>query len=152
MSHLTFAVPEMAAWWADEVVAFVKHGGDGVDGLFLDGDSGFPADGGPWVVEALNVSEADQRIMENASATAVQTITEALVADGKHLWHAFQAANDIGKHHIDGIGVVTVNNASAAYGNLRHPSAFWTILASYSELCHVTLAPGDRHILLAGPC
>ena len=109
-------VPEMAAWWTEEVVAFVKRGGDSVDGLFLDEDTGFPADGGTWVAGVLNVSEVDQRIMQNASATAFQTITQALVANGKYLWHAFQAANDIGGNtNSNKVGVVTVNNASVAY-------------------------------------
>jgi hypothetical protein len=84
----------------------------------MDEITGFPADGGTWDAELLNVSLAEQHAMQNASAHAIQRIIEGLVGDGKYLWHAFQHANDIGQNtnnNSQHVGRVAIGNESVSW-------------------------------------
>jgi hypothetical protein len=67
--------------------------------------------------ELLNVSLAEQKSMQNASAHAIQRVIEGLVSDGKYLWHAFQNGNDIGDN---------TNNNSGHVGGTAHDAAYCT--------------------------
>jgi len=99
---------------AQELVERGGDGVDGVDGLFMDEITGYPANGGPGEARMLNVSMDEQLAMQNASSNAIQQIIDGLVAKKKYLWHAFQHANDIGKN---------TNNNSNHVGGTAHDFA-----------------------------
>ena len=109
-----FTAAGMADYYVRTALELVERGGDGVDGLFMDEITGYPADGGPGEARMLNVSMDEQRAMQNASAHAIQQIIDGLVAKKKYLWHAFQHANDIGKN---------TNNNSNHVGGTAHDFA-----------------------------
>lgn len=96
--YWNYSAPGTIEWRVADVRAFVRSGGEGVDGLFTDEMEMFPGDGGDVYVRILGTTEEDERAQQAAGQTAHQAMIDGLVADGKYLWQAFQAGNDIGSN------------------------------------------------------
>ena len=97
--YWNFSSPGTVEWRVADNLAFVRAGGDGVDGLFTDEMEMFPGDGGDVYLRILGTDDADARAQQDAARDAHQLMIDGLVADGKYLWQAFQAANNIGQNN-----------------------------------------------------
>ena len=94
--YWNYSVPGVSDWRLADDVAFVLRGGDGVDGLFTDEMEMFPGDHGDVVLRTLGTTDGDARAQQAAGNALHQRLIDALVAQGKYLWQAFQAGNDVG--------------------------------------------------------
>ena len=97
--YWNYSAPGAIDWRVDDVLAFVRAGGDGVDGLFTDEMEMFPGDGGDAYLQILGTDQADAQAQQAAGRSAHQLMIDGLVAQGRYLWHAFQAGNDIGPNN-----------------------------------------------------
>ena len=113
--YWNYSRPGVIDWRVGDNLAFVRAGGDGVDGLFTDEMEMFPGDHGGVVLETIGTTEDDARAQQAAGNVAHQRFIDGLVAEGKYLWHAFQAGNDIGH-----------NNNNNSVGGVAHDAAFCT--------------------------
>lgn len=105
----------MSDWRLADNLAYVLAGGDGVDGLFTDEMEMFPGDAGDVILRILGTTEDDARAQQAAGNALHQRLIDGLVANGKYLWHAFQAGNDIGR-----------NNNNNTIGGEFHDAAYCT--------------------------
>ena len=94
-----FTTPEAQDSVLQSMLGVVESGGDFVDGLFTDDLGGFP-DEREGTQNMLNISgtytTGDLFALRNGSQTMSQRLIDALVARGKHNWHAFGAGNNVG--------------------------------------------------------
>ena len=74
-------------------------GGDGTDGLFTDEMEMFPGDDGDNVISILGTTREDAQAQQDAAQLAHQMMIDGLVAEGKYLWQAFQAGNNVGSNN-----------------------------------------------------
>ena len=105
----------MSDWRLADNLAYVLAGGDGVDGLFTDEMEMFPGDAGDVILRIVGTTEDDARAQQAAGNALHQRLSDGLVANGKYLWHAFQAGNDIGR-----------NNNNNTIGGEFHDAAYCT--------------------------
>jgi len=94
--YWNYSAPGAMEWRVADMLDFVR--GDGVDGLFTDEIEMYPGDGGGGVVRIVGNTEDDVRAQQAAGQAVHQAMIDALVAEGKYLWHAFQAGNNIGSN------------------------------------------------------
>lgn len=83
------------------------NGSDYVDGLFTDEMEMFPGDGGDVYLGLLGTTQEDAQAQQLAAKKAHQQQIIELVNEGKYLWQAFQAGNNVGGN---------TNNNSNGYG------------------------------------
>ena len=98
-SYWNYSAPDAAAFRVADALAFVKSGGDGVDGMFTDELEMFPGDAGGNILKILGTTDADAQAQQAAGQRVHQAMIDGLVAEGKYLWHAFQSGNDIGRNN-----------------------------------------------------
>lgn len=105
--YWNFSAPGVAEWRVRDNLEFVLNGSDSVDGLFTDEMEMFPGDGGDAILDILGASREDAQAQQHAAQVAHQQQIDSLVKEGKYLWQAFQAANNVGGN---------TNNNSNGYG------------------------------------
>ena len=87
----------------------------------------FPGDGGPVYLEILGTTQADAAAQQKAGRYAHQQMIEGLVREGKYVWQAFQAGNNVGSNN---------NNNSQGQGGTVHDAAYCTDWYAALQFCH----------------
>ena len=77
----------------------------------------FPGDGGDVFLKILGTDQVDAALQRYNAQLAHQRMIDGLVGEGKYLWQAFQAANNVGGNN---------NNNSQGQGGEAHDAAFCT--------------------------
>ena len=125
--YYNYSSPGTSDWRVADTVAFVTAGGPGgADGLFTDEMEMFPGDAGDDVLRWVGTTEADAQAQQAAGQLLHQRMIDALVADGKYMWHAFQAGNDIGPNtNNNTIGGVAIDAAYCAQWMAQRCNTGW---------------------------
>ena len=111
--YWNYSMPGVSDWRLADNLAYVLSGGDGVDGLFTDEMEMFPGDAGDVILQIIGTTQEDAKAQQAAGNALHQRFIDGLVAKGKYLWQAFQAANNVGS-----------NNNNNTIGGLAHDAAY----------------------------
>jgi len=88
-----FRVPEASKYFVDSILQSIKN--LYVDGTFADDVTGLPEEHGE-AIKNMHISPQEANEIQQATQIAVQNLIDTLIENGKYVYQAFSAEDDVG--------------------------------------------------------